>query len=105
VNKSFLTTFWALRSFQSTAISLFEIHCDIGHVYQAVKSGSFRHPSTIYVKVKLSLYRPGEALAAAEVLAPRISGQSAHESDKVVVSPSHRPPWRPPPPALWVGGG
>ena len=59
-----LTTFWALRSLQSTAIYYFEIHCYIGHVCQAVKSGSFPRRSTVCVKVKLSLHRPGYTLGA-----------------------------------------
>jgi hypothetical protein len=44
----------------------------------------------MYVKVKQSLYRPGQALGLQEVEDPRISRQSVHEDGKVV-SPTHRP--------------
>ena len=44
-----------------------------------------------WLKVKLSYYRPGEALRAPGTPGFRISGYSAHESGKVV-SPTHRPP-------------
>jgi len=46
------------------------------------------------LKVKLSLYRPGQALSAPKVEAGRITGQSAHEGDKFA-SPTHRPPLPP----------
>jgi hypothetical protein len=43
-----------------------------------------------HVKVKLSCYRPGEALGIPEGWGSRISRQSAHDGGKVV-SPTHRP--------------
>jgi hypothetical protein len=46
--------------------------------------------SVIYSKLKLSPYRPGQALGAAEGWGSRISRQSAYEGGKVV-SPTHRP--------------
>ena len=46
------------------------------------------------VKVKLSLYRPGQALSVPGVEASRISRQSALENG-MVVSPMHRPPLPP----------
>ena len=44
-----------------------------------------------WVKVKQSLYRPGQTLGFHEVEALRISSHSAQEYSKVV-SPKHRPP-------------
>jgi len=44
-----------------------------------------------WVKVKQSLYRPGQALGFQKAEVRRISRQSAQEDDKVV-SPTHRPP-------------
>jgi hypothetical protein len=51
-----------------------------------------QNPSCLFqsVKVKLSRYRPGQALGVRGVWGSRISRQSAHEDGKVV-SPRHRP--------------
>jgi hypothetical protein len=45
-------------------------------------------------RVKLSHYRPGQALRAPGIEGPRISRQSLREGVKVV-SPTHRPPISP----------
>jgi hypothetical protein len=46
------------------------------------------------VKIKRSLYRPGEVLRVARGSGSKILRQSAHEGGKVV-SPTHRPPLPP----------
>jgi hypothetical protein len=48
----------------------------------------------VKVKVKLSHYRPGEALRVPEGRGYQISKQSAYEGGRVV-SPTHRPPLPP----------
>jgi hypothetical protein len=48
-------------------------------------------------KVKLSMYRPGEAPRFPGGWGSLISRQSTHDGGKVV-SPTHRPPLPPPPP-------
>ena len=46
------------------------------------------------VKVKESLYTPGQALRAPVGLSFQISRQSAHDGGKVII-PKHRPPLLP----------
>jgi len=45
-------------------------------------------------EIKLSHYRPGQALRVPEASGSQISRQSAHKGGKVV-SPTHRPPLPP----------
>ena len=48
----------------------------------------------LIIKVKQSLYRPGESLRVPAEWGSQILRQSAHEDSKVV-SPTHRPPLPP----------
>ena len=48
----------------------------------------------VMVKVKQSLYRPGQSFRFPSGRGSQISGQSAHEGAKFV-SPTHRPPLPP----------